>query len=283
MATPQDLNKLSNTFADEPLASHGKKWDSLWRESFTPWDRGGPSFALAEVLTSPTTSPLFQSHAEQQQGKQRPRALVPGCGQGHDVLLLSVLGYDVVGLDVSAEATRKATENEGKNREAVERLVSGMVAERGDKGTVSWITGDFWGDEYLQNVDGKVFDLIFDYTFLCALPPSARPRWAKRMSELLAQDGRLVCLEWPHPSIRDPKTGPPWVLTPELYLALLARPGEDVKYGENGPPELDSTETAPPSETGLKRLAHLTPSETHKAGKTEEGKVLDRVGVWARA
>src|SRR3569833_2863220 len=43
-------NKLSDTYRDQPLASHGPAWDSLWKESFTPWDRGGLSWALSDVL-----------------------------------------------------------------------------------------------------------------------------------------------------------------------------------------------------------------------------------------
>ena len=44
-------------------------------------------------------------------GAARRTALVPGCGRGHDALLLAAWGYDVVGLDYSAEAVRRAAEN----------------------------------------------------------------------------------------------------------------------------------------------------------------------------
>jgi hypothetical protein len=99
------------------------------------------------------------------------------------------------------------------------------------------------------------------------------------MSELLATDGRLVCLEWPlH---KDPSAGgPPWGLSAEVYLAHLAHPGEEFRCGADGklvPGEVDR----PTAETGLKRLARYQPARTHKAGYDGEGKVIDYISVWS--
>ena len=148
-----DPNKLSKTFADQPLSAHGSHWHALWQESFTPWDRGGPSAALAEVLAA------HPAHFAQQPGddagprrRSRPKALVPGCGQGHDVLLLSRAGFDVVGLDYSDEAIRRARANDEAG------------AEQRGEGPVTWAAGDFWADEFLESAGVAQFDLIFDYT-----------------------------------------------------------------------------------------------------------------------
>src|SRR4051794_24490209 len=94
----QDVNRLKETFT-APFPAHASRWDSLWRESYTPWDRGGPSLALADLLSSQLSSPSSQQlipiPSSQDDDQKRKKALVPGCGRGHDVLLLSSFGYDV--------------------------------------------------------------------------------------------------------------------------------------------------------------------------------------------
>ncbi|KAK4191242.1 thiol methyltransferase [Podospora australis] len=257
---PGNPNRLVSTFSSEPPSAHPQKWDSLWQNSYTPWDRGTYSQALSDYLTSPS-SPFPPS------GK---KALVPGCGRGYDVLLLSSLGFDVVGLDFSSTSLDKAKENQlTAGKEGV-----GLKEKR----TVTWVQGDFFGDDFLKEVGVERFDLIFDYTFFVALPPDMRPRWAKRMSELLSRpEGRLICLEWP--LRRDPAAGgPPWGVTAETYEAHLLRPGEEVEYDERGYAVLPADKK--PSEMGLKRLARFQPARTHPAGYDEEGRMMDYLSVW---
>jgi hypothetical protein len=47
--------------------------------------------------------------------------------------------------------------------------------------------------------------------FLCALLPEMRRDWAKRMAEILAPDGVLICLEFPMWKPLQAQ-GPPWGL-----------------------------------------------------------------------
>lgn len=97
-----------------------------------------------------------------------------------------------------------------------------------------------------------------------------RPAWAKRMSDLLAPGGRLICLEFP--LYKDPSTsGPPFALREETYLQHLAWPGEELKYDEDG--FVIPKEGKSPS--GLVRLDRWFPKRTHKAG---EG--TDHISVW---
>ncbi|ROT34641.1 S-adenosyl-L-methionine-dependent methyltransferase [Sodiomyces alkalinus F11] len=295
----KDSNKLSTTFSG-PLSTHGPKWSSLWEENYTPWDRAVPSIALRDLLASrpdlvPSASRPSSSSSSPSSSTQRPpRALVPGCGRGHDVLLLSLaFGYDVVGLDYAPGAIKEAVTNqhavEAGLQEGDEKVTAhfrpafdqGAEAGRG-KGEVRWVSGDFFDDAWLEECgvgrDGR-FDLIFDYTFLCALPPSARPKWAARMASLLhPSTGRLVCLEFPSGKpLSEP--GPPWGLTPDIYVALLARPGEDLVF-ENGEqvriPPLDP-------EKGLRRLDLIKPARTHNNATNEDGTVRDWIHVWAHA
>lgn len=85
-------------------------------------------------------------------------------------MLLAEAGWDVLGLDLAPTAIVRA-EALWKERQA--------EGERGGKeGRLTYKVGNFY------ELDGQ-FDLVFDYTFLCALPPEHRPRWAKKMRELL--------------------------------------------------------------------------------------------------
>ncbi|KAH8881618.1 S-adenosyl-L-methionine-dependent methyltransferase [Thozetella sp. PMI_491] len=263
----QEIGRLEQTFQGSDVSSHGSKWDGLWKESYTPWDRGGPSLALLDLVVEQTEL----VPPPQEPGKRRT-ALVPGCGRGYDVLLLSGLGYDVYGLDYSKDAVEKAVENQ--------REIGGQdlyQARQGvQNGTVTWLTGDFFADAFLDEAGVRNFDLIFDYTFFCALPPAARPKWAKRMSQLLNPNGgRLVCLEWP---LGKPAStnGPPWGVTAESYEAHLSCPGEEVLYGPDGKPSLKE-----PVAGALSRLARIKPARTHKAGTDEGGNVFDFISVWS--
>jgi hypothetical protein len=149
-----EVGRLQATFQAHPFSAHGAQWDQLWKESYSPWDRGGPSLALNDLLEQHPR--LFPSIAG-----RKPRALVPGCGRGHDVLLLSAFGYDVTGLDVSETSLKEAAENERLNSgEDIYAVREGIAAE---KGKVTWMTADFFDSENASLKPGS-FDLIYDYT-----------------------------------------------------------------------------------------------------------------------
>jgi SAM-dependent methyltransferase len=118
------------------------------------WDYGGVPCALAEFL---------KRHA------MRGRVLVPGCGSGYEIRAFDAAGWNVLGLDFSRAAVDLA------------RKVLGPVGERVPK-----------GDFFTHPLDPGSFDLIYERTFLCALPPAAWPAYAERMAELLKSDG-LLC------------------------------------------------------------------------------------------
>ncbi|KAK1775260.1 S-adenosyl-L-methionine-dependent methyltransferase [Copromyces sp. CBS 386.78] len=282
------FQRLRSLFKDSDYSTHPENWDTLWKESFTPWDRGGPSQALDQVLSLHRELFPKAPNSSDDWDKPRPKALVPGCGRGHDVLLLSAHGYDVFGLDSSPTSLEEAKKNEKRVAEADnEGKWKELYAPRKElgvttKGRVMWVTGDFFEDDWVNDSGyGKVkngFNLIFDYTFFCALPPEARPGFAKRMSDLLNPDGgRLVCLEWPLD--KDPSTGgPPWGVSGDLYLAHLGHPGQELPYDDKGRVMNGSADTTPGA---LKRLARIQPACTHKAGCDDQGNVIDRVSVWS--
>lgn len=130
------------------------------------------------------------------------RAFVPGCGSGYDVFTLTRAARRVVGLDVAPTAAE---------RFAAVRREQGISEDRAVLHVDDFFTFD----------PEAPFDLIWDYTFLCALEPERRGDWGRRMAELLADDGELWTLIFPvHPEPMNPG-GPPHPMTPELVRELL--------------------------------------------------------------
>jgi methyl halide transferase len=164
---------LSQRFASAPPdpAAHAAIWSSCYRDDFHPWDRAGPSLALADLLDQrPDLVPPAQEHdargrltRDESGAAIRSTALVPGCGLGHDALILAARGYDVWALDVSPEAIEQARRNEA----AAQSDAVYSVPQNFERGSITWVTGDFFADAWATDAgtegSGK-FDLIFDYT-----------------------------------------------------------------------------------------------------------------------
>jgi SAM-dependent methyltransferase len=261
--------KLKETFTNRPVDQHIGGWDELWKTEVTPWDRAGPSLALKDAVTG--HADLF--HSPLTGPNSRKRALVPGCGRGYDVQLLASLGYDCFGVDGSESAIAAARKLESEVGSGGHGDLYATNDSDIGRGEATLVVGDFFKDDFVQETNGKDFDLIFDYTFLCALPPDLRPKWAGRMSELLSPSGLLVCLEWPLQK-RPVEGGPPHGLTSNLYVELFNRPGEAVEYDQEGKVCSSEHEQKRP-DNALERIMHLMPSRTHEAGKGN-----DYVSVW---
>ncbi len=171
-----------------------KKWEDAWREGQVGWDAGD--------------SPPILHRLVEEQLLPKGRALVPGCGAGYDVVTLAGPERHVVGLDGAPTAKQRFDEV----------LAASDVADD----EVTYRTGDFFDFS-----PAEPFDLVWDYTFLCAIEPNIRPDWARQMSKLIRPGGQLVALLFP--IIDDEVTfqemmdaGPPFPLIPQEIEELLA-------------------------------------------------------------
>ncbi|KAF2139258.1 uncharacterized protein K452DRAFT_232270, partial [Aplosporella prunicola CBS 121167] len=316
MATQEDKPTdarahLLKHFGSSDPKDHPARWNDLWKEgNFLPWDRGFPNPAFRDILYTKVfpnhnpagvdrEHPLVPPPVDPKTGRRR-RALVPGCGKGYDVLLLAASGYDAWGLESSEHAVRMAEEykKEGQSEPTKQELEEG---KRGHKeyaihnkeiglGHSRFVHGDFFKDDWFSRIEDSgiqgasfavapKFDIIYDYTFLSALPPSLRPLWALRMSQLLsdAPDAALICIEFP--TYKPPSTGgPPYGLQPTVYEHHLSRPGEELEYKEDGhilEQRDEQTKLVLPNKLGLFRVAHYQPVHTHEIGKGS-----DWVSIW---
>jgi len=177
-------------------------WDRAWEESVTPWDNGNVQRALVEALASPILSLPPQG-----------RALVPGCGRGYDaVYIASKLSYATIGLDLSVKAVEAAKQYANSSPLGLEKKLD-----------ISFSAGDFFA--YKVN-PSEQFDLVYDYTFFCAIPLELREGWGKQMCELVKTDGHLITLAYPMDG--DRKGGPPFSVDILSYVDVLGSGWEKV-------------------------------------------------------
>ena len=169
MTLQEDRARLMAHFAGD-ISKHPTRWSDLWdKGDFLPWDRGMPNPALLDTLAD-RQDLLGSAWTEDALGhRRRKRALVPGCGKGYDVLLLASFGYDAFGLEVSETAVKRAYE---------EKEIHGdkyPPRDDGGSGNVTFMHGDFFGTDWMHNIegDGKV-DLIYDYTVKLSVPSYSR-------------------------------------------------------------------------------------------------------------
>ncbi|MEO6244950.1 MAG: methyltransferase domain-containing protein [Opitutaceae bacterium] len=134
-------------------------WNQRYLAGQTPWDFGGVPLALRRYLAGASA-----------RRRESPRALIPGCGSGHEIAAFADAGYDVTAIDISSAAAARAR------------------AQTGARTGVQVIEGDFFTHVF---PDGP-FDCIYERTFLCALPPALWPRMVARYAELLRPGGALA-------------------------------------------------------------------------------------------
>lgn len=161
-------------------------WENCYLEKNTPWDKGAASPPLSAWV---------------QRKKLEGRALVPGCGIGHDVVMLAEAGLDACGADLAATAVRRARETypEHASRFHLRDLFS--LPEDPE-----------WGG---------TFDFVFEHTCLCALPPLLRADYARAVHALLKPGGLLVGVWFIQPEMDPGEDGPPFGIPVEELDALF--------------------------------------------------------------
>ena len=155
-------------------------WDSRYREGQTPWDFRGVPVALTRWIAASTAA--------------GGNVLIPGCGFGYEVRALAEAGWQVTAIDYAPAAVDQA------------RRALGALADK-------IVLGDFFTHDF----GDAQFDVVYERTFLCALPPALWPAYARRVAELLVERGRLVGTFF-YGSNDDP---PPHPLTAEAADAVL--------------------------------------------------------------
>jgi SAM-dependent methyltransferase len=171
---------------DASIVRESSFWDARYAGGTARWDLGGPTPVIGELVDGGTLRPC--------------RVLVPGCGLGHDAIFLARRGYDVVAVDFSAEAIRRA----GR-------------AARAAGVTIQFLQRDLF--TLSPEFDGA-FGAIVEYVTYCAVDPAMRPALASLFTALLASEGTLAALFFP---VEDRNGGPPFGVSMEEVRTLFGR------------------------------------------------------------
>lgn len=150
-------------------------WNTRYEAGRTPWDFGGVPAPLSRFLEK---HPGNGAHV-----------LIPGCGSGHEVMAFAGAGYNVSAIDFSPVAVARARGN-------VPPQLAASIVE---------------ADFFTHPFDRASFELIYERTFVCALPPELWPRIVARLASLLKPGGTLAGIYF----FGDKDDGPPFGLSPD--------------------------------------------------------------------
>ncbi len=140
-------------------------WKNRWQNAETGWDIGAPSTPIREYIDQLKNKNL--------------RILIPGCGNAYEAEYLITKGFkNTFVIDIA------------------EGAIANLKKRFPDFPEKNIFIGDFF------NLENK-FDLIFEQTFFCALNPSLRSAYAKKMHQLLLTSGKLVGLLFDDPLYTD--------------------------------------------------------------------------------
>lgn len=160
-------------------------WSSRYRSGDTPWDLGRETPALQALLQRvdfPHPTHFYQPHVA-----------VPGCGYGHDALLVAEHGYRVAAIDFASEPLE---------------YLQQMARLRGL--SIDTVCSDVFT---LPLHYHEHFDIVYEYTCYCAIDPSRRQEYATCIAAILKPNGILAGLFFPLDDLE--RIGPPFTVREE--------------------------------------------------------------------
>jgi hypothetical protein len=164
----------------EPLS--GEYWDQRYVTQQIQWDIGAVSTPLKEYID--------------QLSDRSVSVLIPGCGNAYEAYYLHEKGFTNITLvDISAVVTSKLK----------------LQLKEDNKEEIRVVNADFFA------FDGA-YDLILEQTFFCALHPSLRESYVKKMNSILSEKGKIAGVLFN----RDFEGGPPFGGSVNEYQKLFA-------------------------------------------------------------
>jgi 2-polyprenyl-3-methyl-5-hydroxy-6-metoxy-1,4-benzoquinol methylase len=135
-----------------------KNWEARYNAGNTSWDRGGNSPQLKKWLDSQALTPC--------------RILVPGCGNGYEVITLATAGFEVVAIDIAPSPIKQL------RAELSERALSAEILQA----------------DLLQWQSAQPFAAIYEQTSLCALEPNTWQQYEQQFYSWLEPGGKMFTL-----------------------------------------------------------------------------------------
>lgn len=160
-------------------------WEQRYAVSDTPWDLDQPPPWLTRLIA--------------EEAGDAKRVLVPGAGYGTDAIAWAKGGHEAVALDFSATALAGARDRAERHGVSIQLLEADIFDE-------------------LPTLAGA-FDLIWEQTCFCAIPPERRDDYVEAMAGRLKPGGELwgVFIHHHRPG------GPPFDMSPDLVREAFAK------------------------------------------------------------
>ena len=161
-------------------------WEEKYQKGEIFWDKGEPSPPMRQYL------------------ERHPvggRALVPGCGHGHEVALAVEQGLDATGLDIAPTGVAEA------------RALYPKLAGR-------FILGDLFNPP--TEIRGT-FDVVLEHTCMSALHPKLRGDYRRGIDLTLRRGGLLIGVWYIEPDLDPGEEGPPFPFSVPDLTALFAQ------------------------------------------------------------
>lgn len=157
-------------------------WENKYLENETGWDIGEISEPIKEYMNQLTN--------------KGSSILIPGGGNSYELEYLYNQGFkDVAVIDIATQPLKN-----------IQKRIP-------DFPTSKLINQDFFEHQ-------KKYDLIIEQTFFCALDPALRTAYAKKMSELLNNKGKLIGLLFDFELTNE---GPPFGGCKDEYLQIFSK------------------------------------------------------------
>jgi hypothetical protein len=167
-------------------------WEEIYQKGEVFWNKGEPSPPMKQYL---------------ERHPVRGRALVPGCGHGHEVALAVEHGLDAIGLDVAPTGVAEA------------RALYPKLAER-------FVVGDLFNPPAEMR---GAFDVVLEHTCMSGLHPSLRADYRRGIDLTLKRGGLLIGVWFIEPELDPGDEGPPFPFSVPDLTALFAQDYEVVE------------------------------------------------------
>lgn len=158
---PEFKSQTGSNGLTPDISEEHKKLDSIYNDiplHEIPWNTETPPEVLVKLIRDGVVKPC--------------RCIDLGCGAGNFAIYMSGKGFDVTGVDVSANAVKIAREN---------ALKAGAKCE--------FVRSDINGD--MAEVEGT-FDFAYDWEVLHHIYPDHRDRYIKNVHRILNPDSKYL-------------------------------------------------------------------------------------------
>ncbi len=177
---------------------NGHYWENRYQENTARWDLGNISTPIKEYIDQLENKDL--------------KIIIPGGGNSHEAEYLFNSGFkNVYVIDIATSPLQN-----------IQRRIPSFPKEH-------LIQADFFSLD-------MTFDLVIEQTFFCALSPTLRPAYVKKMHAILVPNGKIVGLLFGVPLYEN---HPPFGGNKKEYKELF-KPYFDIKVMETATNSVES-------------------------------------------